>query len=124
MKWIRITLCGAVMLLGMLIWLQAQFAGAHSKITLERHTEVVDKIEAQLADGISETDRIHLQGPSDFVSEVLARNERHCLGGLGCQLPWAAPADCRSHTKEEGIQNLGVYVAITPKLKVDVRRKK
>ena len=81
MKWIRITLCGAVMLLGMLIWLQAQFAGAHSKITLERHTEVVDKIGAQLADGISETDRIHLQGPSDFVSEVLARTNAIALAG-------------------------------------------
>ena len=81
MKWIRITLCGAVMLLGMLIWLQAQFAGAHSTITLERHTEVVDKIEVQLADGISETDRIHLQGPSDFVSEVLARTNAIALAG-------------------------------------------
>jgi len=81
MKWIRITLCGAVMLLGMLIWLQAQFAGAHSTITLERHTEVVDKIEVQLAEGISETDRIHLQGPSDFVSEVLARTNAIALAG-------------------------------------------
>jgi len=81
MKWIRITLCGAVMLLGMLIWLQAQFAGAHSTITLERHTEVVDKIEGQLAEGISETDRIHLQGPSDFVSEVLARTNAIALAG-------------------------------------------
>ena len=81
MKWIRITLCGAVMLLGMLIWLRVQFAGAHSKIKLERHTEVVDKIEAQLADGISETDRIHLQGPSDFVSEVLARTNAIALAG-------------------------------------------
>ena len=69
------------MLLGMLIWLQAQFAGAHSTITLERHTEVVDKIEGQLAEGISETDRIHLQGPSDFVSEVLARTNAIALAG-------------------------------------------
>jgi len=81
MKWIRITLCGAVMLLGMLIWLQAQFAGAHSTITLERHTEVVDKIEGQLADGMTEKDRIHLQGPSDFVSEVLARTNAIALAG-------------------------------------------
>ena len=81
MKWIRIILCGAVMLLGMLIWLQAQFAGAHSTITLERHTEVVDKIEVQLAEGISETDRIHLQGPSDFVSDILARTNAISLAG-------------------------------------------
>jgi hypothetical protein len=81
MEWIRITLCGAVMLLGMLIWLQAQFAGAHSTITLERHTEVVDKIEGQLADGMTEKDRIHLQGPSDFVSEVLARTNAIALAG-------------------------------------------
>ena len=81
MKWIRITLCGAVMLLGMLIWLQAQFAGAHSTITLERHTEVVDKIEGQLADGMTEKDRIHLQGPSDFVSELLARTNAIALAG-------------------------------------------
>ena len=81
MKWIRITLCGAVMLLGVLIWLQAQFAGAHSTITLERHTEVVDKIEGQLADGMTEKDRIHLQGPSDFVSEVLARTNAIALAG-------------------------------------------
>ena len=70
-----------MMLLGVLIWLQAQFAGAHSTITLERHTEVVDKIEVQLADGISETDRIHLQGPSDFISEVLARTNAIALAG-------------------------------------------
>ena len=70
-----------MMLLGMLIWLQAQFAGAHSTITLERHTEVVDKIEVQLADGISETDRIHLQGPSNFVSEVLERTNAIALAG-------------------------------------------
>ena len=70
-----------MMLLGMLIWLQAQFAGAHSTITLERHTEVVDKIEGQLADGMTEKDRIHLQGPSDFVSEVLARTNAIALAG-------------------------------------------
>jgi len=70
-----------VMLLGVLIWLQARFAGAHSTITLERHTEVVDKIEVQLADGISETDRIHLQGPSNFVSEVLERTNAIALAG-------------------------------------------
>ena len=69
------------MLLGVLIWLQARFAGAHSTITLERHTEVVDKIEVQLADAISETDRIHLQGPSNFVSEVLERTNAIALAG-------------------------------------------
>ena len=123
MKWIRITLCGAVMLLGVLIWLQAQFAGAHSTITLERHTEVVDKIEGQLADAMTEKDRIHLQGPSDFRLRGTGKNERHCLGGLCCQRPWVAPADCRSHTKE-GIQDLGGYVAIAPKIMMDARFRK
>ena len=70
-----------MMLLGVLIWLQAQFAGAHSTITLERHTEVVDKIEGQLADAMTEKDRIQLQGPSDFVSEVLARTNAIALAG-------------------------------------------
>jgi len=70
-----------VMLLGMLIWVQAQFAGAHSTITLERHTEVVDKIEGQLADAMTEKDRIHLQGPSNFVSEVLERTNAIALAG-------------------------------------------